>query len=67
MKKNEIFEFTAPNGVVATGIVVSVNKNDRDWKWYTCYSQNRLVDYQIVADIDHPLVNILSIFIFHSQ
>jgi len=46
MVKNEVFEFTAPNGLPAVGVVVDVIKLDKDAKWYLCYSQNRLFHYR---------------------
>ena len=57
MKKNDVFTFTAPNGVEVTGVVVSVIRDDRDDKWYLCYAQNRLFDYRILSGIEHPLIN----------
>ena len=59
MKKNDIFTFTAPNGVEVTAVVVSINRDDRDDKWYLCYAQNRLFDYRILSGTDHPLIDIL--------
>lgn len=32
MKKNDIFTFTAPNGVEVTAVVVSIIRDDRDDK-----------------------------------
>ena len=58
MQKNEVFTFTAPNGVEVTGVVVSVIRDDRDDKWYLCYAQNRLFDYRIIAGFDHSITNI---------
>lgn len=51
MEKNQIFEFTAPNGALVTGIVVYVIY---DWDFdgylighnYIVYAQNRLVFYR---------------------
>jgi len=51
MKKNEIFTFTAPNGVEVTAVVVAKldsTYNDMDdsiYQEYLCYSQNRLFTY----------------------
>ena len=52
MKKNDVFTFTAPNGVEVTAVVISVVdatlpcKIDRYWTerrmLYICYGQNRL-------------------------
>ena len=57
MKKNDIFTFTAPNGVEVTAVVVSILRDDRDDKWYLCYAQNRLFDYRVLSGIEHPLIN----------
>ena len=59
MKKNDIFTFTASNGVEVKAVVVSINRDDRDDKWYLCYAQNRLFDYRILSGTDHPLIDIL--------
>lgn len=59
MKKNDIFTFTAPNGVEVTAVVVSIIRDDRDDKWYLCYTQNRLFDYRVLSGIDHPLIDVL--------
>lgn len=47
MKKNDVFTFTAPNGVEVTGVVLDII--GRSWKYaytdtlkYLCYAQNRL-------------------------
>ena len=70
MKKNEIFTFTAPNGVEVTGVVIHVVKPNI----YLCYAQNRLfemwespefglayngiiVDYCILPNYDAMLEN----------
>ena len=51
MKKNEIFTFTAPNGVEVIAIVVaeldsSYNEmDDSIYKEFLCYAQNRLFTY----------------------
>lgn len=46
MKKNDIFTFTAPNGVEVTAIVINVEGNLHQeglyWVNYICYAQNRL-------------------------
>lgn len=58
MKKNDIFTFTAPNGAEVTGIVVDVIKDDRDWKWYLCYAQNRLFHFQAIAELHNPTITV---------
>lgn len=58
MEKNDVFKFTAPNGVEVTAIVIDIIKNDRDWQWYLCYSQNRLFHYQVIGWLDHPIITI---------
>lgn len=45
MKKNDVFTFTAPNGVEVTGVVVDVLRDDKYQKWWLCYAQNRLFYY----------------------
>ena len=67
MKKNDVFTFTAPNGVEVTAVVVHVVKST-----YLCYAQNRLfemwkspefglayngiiADYAILPDYDSML------------
>ena len=67
MKKNDIFTFTAPNGVEVTAVVVHATRST-----YLCYAQNRLfemwesqefglayngvvVDYAILPDYDEML------------
>lgn len=67
MKKNDVFTFTAPNGVDVTAVVVHVVKSN-----YLCYAQNRLfemwespefglaytrviVDYCIIPECDSML------------
>lgn len=57
MKKNDVFTFTAPNGVEVTGIVIAILRDDRDDKWYLCYAQNRLFDYREVEGL-LPIVNV---------
>jgi hypothetical protein len=58
MKKNDVFTFTAPNGAEVTGIVVDVIKDDRDWKWYLCYAQNRLFHFQVIAELHNPVITV---------
>ena len=49
MKKNDLFTFTAPNGVEVTGVVLHVNMihedNDGMVFEHICYAQNRLFTY----------------------
>lgn len=49
MKKNEIFTFTAPNGVEVTAVVLYVcgSKSTEEGMIieYICYAQNRLFSY----------------------
>ena len=57
MKKNEIFTFTAPNGVEVTAVVVKelsyrVMAGEATTQ-YLCYSQNRLFTYEKVEDVWH--------------
>ena len=51
MKKNDIFTFTAPNGVKVTAVVLSKVAHEVNYKWavsrFLCYSQNRLFTYQV--------------------
>lgn len=47
MKKNEIFTFTAPNGVEVTGVVIDIvpcTKGVNSCTYY-CYAQNRIFTY----------------------
>ncbi len=50
MKKNDIFQFTAPNGVEVTAVVVDcVYEDESPWEFkriLLCYGQNRLFLYQ---------------------
>ena len=51
MKKNDVFTFTAPNGVEVTAVVVAElsssydEMNDSIYKEFLCYAQNRLFAY----------------------
>ena len=49
MKKNDIFTFTAPNGVEVQAVVVAIIGGHEDtWSTYThylCYTQHRLFKY----------------------
>lgn len=50
MKKNEIFTFTAPNGVEVTAIAINRVAYEVDYKQaverWLCYAQNRLFTYE---------------------
>ena len=50
MKKNDVFAFTAPNGVEVTAVVIAEVAYEVDFKWATerfvCYAQNRLFTYE---------------------
>jgi hypothetical protein len=41
-----------------TGVVVDTIKDDRDYKWYLCYAQNRIFHYQEIAGLAKPVVTI---------
>ena len=50
MKKNDVFTFTAPNGVEVTAVVVHVYETRNEWysviqSDYLCYAQNRIFTY----------------------
>lgn len=45
MKKNEIFTFTAPNGVEVTGIVLESIFQGSCKSTLICYAQNRIFTY----------------------
>lgn len=45
MKKNEIFNFMAPNGVVVTAVVVAIISSSRYQTVALCYTQNRLFTF----------------------
>lgn len=53
MKKNDVFTFTAPNGVEVTGVVLDslCIEGDCVYTWatdkYLCYAQNRLFWYYV--------------------
>ena len=64
MEKNDVFTFTAPNGVEVTGVVVAVIRDDTHDKWYLCYTQNRLFDYRLITGFDHPITNIWADYAF---
>ena len=42
MKKNDVFTFTASNGVEVTGAVIDVVETTYFTNLYLCYAQNRL-------------------------
>ena len=51
MKKNDIFTFTAPNGVEVTAVVVDVVYNELNFLGHRsiitlCYAQNRLFTWR---------------------
>jgi len=61
MKKNEIFTFTAPNGVEVTAVVIDCLgtcdfeevEDSKSWgEKYLCYAQNRLFYYTEWTQID---------------
>ena len=45
MKKNEIFTFTAPNGVEVTGVVTAIISSTKYQTVALCYAQNRLFTF----------------------
>lgn len=51
MKKNDIFTFTAPNGVEVTAVVLDIMKANVTYNYlftkYLCYAQNRLFSYYV--------------------
>ena len=60
MKKNDIFTFTAPNGVEVTAVVVGttgIQKDyfGRDFLNHICYAQNRLFTYNEWIDVEQKL------------
>ena len=66
MKKNEIFTFTAPNGVEVTAVVVDClgtcnfeeTVDSKHWgDKYLCYAQNRLFYYTEWTQIDKVIDN----------
>ena len=50
MKKNDIFTFTAPNGVEVIAVVIAKVAYEIENKWATerfvCYAQNRIFTYE---------------------
>ena len=64
MKKNEIFTFTAPNGVEVTGIALYRNYHFEDngftvERWL-CYAQNRLIicEHCISKSTEHDNISL---------
>ena len=53
MKRNDVFKFTAPNGVKVTGIVAAILRDDKYQKWWLCYAQNRLFNYWCHSQRDY--------------
>lgn len=55
MKKNEIFTFTAPDGVEVTAIAINRVAYEVDYKQaverWLCYAQNRLFTYEEIHSI----------------
>ena len=54
MKKNDIFTFTAPNGVEVTAIVIAIISSSRYQTIALCYAQNRLFTFyeHIAYDVE---------------
>ena len=55
MKKNDVFTFTAPNGVEVTAVVINelsyrVIAGEATTTWI-CYAQNRLFTYKMIQDV----------------
>lgn len=63
MKKNEVFKFTAPNGVKVTAVVVDCLGTDVEgvtdstcwYKKYLCYAKNRLFYHTVCTRIDEVI------------
>lgn len=59
MKKNDVFTFTAPNGVEVTAVVIEelhvapLKSNDVRLHTFLCYAQNRLFTYYWLEGHDH--------------
>ena len=45
MKKNDVFTFTAPNGVEVAAVVIAIISNSKYQTITLCYAQNRLFTY----------------------
>jgi hypothetical protein len=54
MKKNDVFTFTAPNGVEGTGVVTAIISSTKYQTIALCYAQNRLFTFyeHIAYDIE---------------
>ena len=54
MKKNDIFTFTAPNGVEETAVVIAIISSSRYQTVALCYTQNRLFTFyeHIAYDVE---------------
>jgi hypothetical protein len=54
MKKNDVFTFTAPNGVGVTAVAVAVISSSKYQTVALCYAQNRLFTYyeHIAYDVE---------------
>ena len=62
MKKNDVFTFTAPNGVEVTAVVINVLGHECGVTRYLCYAQNRL--FTGLTDskwVDTGKVNIITV------
>ena len=59
MKKNEIFTFTAPNGVEVTGVVTAIISRTKYQTVALCYAQNRLFTFyeHIAYDVESGEAN----------
>lgn len=54
MKKNDVFTFTAPNGVEVTAVVLAIISSSKYQTIALCYAQNRLFTFyeHIAYDIE---------------
>ena len=52
MKKNEVFDFQAPNGAELSAVVVNDTALGGNTRIYLCYAQNRLFEVYEASDID---------------
>lgn len=54
MKKNDVFTFTAPNGVEVTGVVTAIISSTKYQTVALCYAQNRLFTFyeHIAYDVE---------------
>lgn len=64
MKKHDIFEFTAPNGVAVTAVVLKVitmsecERTESSETWttiYLCYAQNRIFLHNVWRRTEHVI------------